>query len=286
MPLRLLRDGILGSEKVNALSWAEEVFYRRLMSVVDDWARYPAHPKLLRAALYPLALDRVSDADVDKWMLATAEAGLVSVYTARDGKRYLEIVNFRQLRRAKRSKWPARVGEEESSCVADDEHAQGACTSDAQQTNSTCSADVVQTRRTRTARAVHLLSKSESESNAKARACESTHTHAHGGNKGISWEECREWTAVQYAEDCRKVRPEYKRMQDVAILQALEAETDPELRARAYCDWKASDLGSLDADKHPAKSLRVYMRNARRFMGRGGSLGGTCDPATDTREVV
>ena len=36
MPNRILREGILTSERVNALSWEAEVFYRRLMSAVDE----------------------------------------------------------------------------------------------------------------------------------------------------------------------------------------------------------------------------------------------------------
>lgn len=106
MPNRILREGILTSERVNALGSTEEVFYRRLMSVVDDFGRYFAHPSLLRAALFALKLDKVSDSDIGKWLLATEKAGLVRVYPAPDGKRYLEMLDFRQQARAKESKFP------------------------------------------------------------------------------------------------------------------------------------------------------------------------------------
>ena len=56
MPNRVIREGILTSERIEMLGWAEEVFYRRLMSVVDDFGRYYARPALLRAACYPLLL--------------------------------------------------------------------------------------------------------------------------------------------------------------------------------------------------------------------------------------
>lgn len=115
MPNRILRDGILSSERVARLGWAEEVFYRRLMSVVDDFGRYYATPMLLRAACYPLMLDKVSDADVGKWLAKCAEAALVSVYPAQDGKRYLQMLDFRQQVRAKDSKFPQPL----STCVAD-----------------------------------------------------------------------------------------------------------------------------------------------------------------------
>lgn len=108
MPNRILRDGILSSEPVCSLGWAEEVFYRRLMSVVDDHGRFHALPKLIRAACYPLQIDKVSDADIGKWIAACATAGLVSVYPAADGKRYIEIVKFGQQVRSK-SKYPPPV---------------------------------------------------------------------------------------------------------------------------------------------------------------------------------
>jgi hypothetical protein len=105
----------LTSERVAKLGWAEEVFYRRLMSVVDDFGRYYATPMLIRAACYPLLIDKVSDADVGKWLAKCAEAALVSVYPAPDGKRYLQMLDFRQQVRASASKFPPMP----DGCVAD-----------------------------------------------------------------------------------------------------------------------------------------------------------------------
>jgi hypothetical protein len=119
MPSRILREGILTSERIAKLGWPEEVFYRRLMSVVDDFGRYYATPMLLRAACYPLQLDKVSDADIGKWTRCAEEAGLVSVYPASDGKRYLQLLDFRQQVRAKDSKFPSPAEQVSSACVAD-----------------------------------------------------------------------------------------------------------------------------------------------------------------------
>ncbi len=105
MPNRILRDGILTSEPVDRLGWAEEVFYRRLYSIVDDHGRFYANPKLIRAAAYPLKLDRVSDPDIGKWLTVCVEAGLVRVYSASDEKRYIQILKFNQRIQAK-SKFP------------------------------------------------------------------------------------------------------------------------------------------------------------------------------------
>lgn len=117
MPNRILREGVLTSEPVNSLSWPAEVFYRRLMSVVDDFGRYYAKPELLRAACYPLQLDKVGNQDVAKWLAETQKAGLVMAYTI-EGKQYLELHNFRQQVRAMRSKFPAPDEQARSTCVA------------------------------------------------------------------------------------------------------------------------------------------------------------------------
>jgi len=119
MPNRIIRDGILTSEKLENLGWAEEVFYRRLMSVVDDYGRYYAKPSLLRAACYPLLLAKVSDSDIEKWLAVCADAALVRVYPAQDGKRYLEVIDFRQQVRAAASKFPSEDGHKPSKGKAD-----------------------------------------------------------------------------------------------------------------------------------------------------------------------
>jgi len=119
MPNRILREGILTSERIATLNWAEEVFYRRLMSVVDDFGRFYATPMLLRAACYPLHLNKVSDSDIEKWLTACVNAALVRVYPALDGKRYLEVQDFRQQVRAKVSKFPDAAPHAQSACVAD-----------------------------------------------------------------------------------------------------------------------------------------------------------------------
>ena len=89
------------------------------MSVVDDYGRYYAMPMLLRAACYPLRLDKVTDADIEKWLRSCVEAGLVGVFRATDGRTYLQLSDFRQQVRAKQSKYPAPDEQTRSTCVAD-----------------------------------------------------------------------------------------------------------------------------------------------------------------------
>jgi hypothetical protein len=102
MPSRILRDGILTSVPINRLSPGAELFYRRLMSVVDDYGRYYAIPGLLRAACYPLQLDRIREDDVISWLIECTKLShsdtkepLIVVYAVQ-GKECLQITKFKQ----------------------------------------------------------------------------------------------------------------------------------------------------------------------------------------------
>ena len=88
-----------------SLTWEEEVFYRRLMSVVDDYGRVEANPQLLRARCYPLQTDRVRAADISRCLSKCAASGLILCY-ADGSKQYLEVLNFQQPQRSA-SKCPA-----------------------------------------------------------------------------------------------------------------------------------------------------------------------------------
>ena len=105
MPIRLLRDGILDSDAVCSLSFPAEVFYRRLMSAVDDFGRFDGRLSVLRGRLYALQIDKVREADITRWIAECEKAGLIALYSA-VGKPY---VLFHKLGspRAKESKYPA-----------------------------------------------------------------------------------------------------------------------------------------------------------------------------------
>ena len=94
MPIRLIREGILTSERVEQLDAPAEVFYRRLMSKVDDHGLYDARPSILRPSLYPLRVDRVREADITRWIAACEKAGLIALYS-HDGKPFLQMLDTR-----------------------------------------------------------------------------------------------------------------------------------------------------------------------------------------------
>jgi hypothetical protein len=105
VPNRILREGILTSERVDKLAAQAEVFYRRLMSVVDDFGRFDGRIAMLRASLYPLRIDVVREADISHWLAEVQSAGLIALYAV-DGKPYIQLQDFRQQVRATHSKYP------------------------------------------------------------------------------------------------------------------------------------------------------------------------------------
>lgn len=105
MPNRYVREGAIESPRVNSLGPQAEVFWRRLLNRADDFGRYTASPELLRAALFPLQLDRIKAEDVEAMLAECEAARLVSTYATGDGKRYLALHKWEQ-GRAKKSRFP------------------------------------------------------------------------------------------------------------------------------------------------------------------------------------
>lgn len=104
MPNRIIREGILTSERVEQLDPPAEVFYRRLMSKVDDHGLYDARPSILRTSLYPLRVDRVREADIARWIAACEKAGVIALYQ-HDGKPFLQMLDTRWQARSE-AKYP------------------------------------------------------------------------------------------------------------------------------------------------------------------------------------
>src|SRR5688572_15256505 len=100
MPTRLLREGILSSAKIDKLTGpiTAEVFYRRLMSKVDDHGLFDARIAVLRSGLFPLNPDRLTEHNCLQLLTELINAKLITIYQI-DGKPYLKMLN---------TKWPAR----------------------------------------------------------------------------------------------------------------------------------------------------------------------------------
>jgi hypothetical protein len=107
MPSRIIREGIIGSERVNALSERAELFYRKLLNVADDYGRYYASPASLLGACYPLR-PSICEADVKQFLSDCVASGLIVLYS---DHRYLQVLDFRQQTRTK-SKFPQPTANE------------------------------------------------------------------------------------------------------------------------------------------------------------------------------
>lgn len=111
MPNRVVREGILDSRPVNSLSEEAELFYRRLMSIVDDYGRFTADPELIRARCFPLQLDRWPLSRVRRVLADVSHVAdengfpLVLIYEV-GSKSYIEIGKFDQRLRVKKPKYP------------------------------------------------------------------------------------------------------------------------------------------------------------------------------------
>jgi len=104
MPNRILREGILTSRRVDGLSERAELFYRRLMSRLDDYGRCDADVELMRSGCYPLRVDRVKARHIEEWLQECQKAILLVIYVVA-GKRYLQYLDWKQEERSE-SKFP------------------------------------------------------------------------------------------------------------------------------------------------------------------------------------
>jgi len=107
MPNRIIREGILSSDRVDQLDAAAEVFYRRLMSKVDDHGLFDARASMLRASLYPLRVDRVREADIARWIATCEKAGVIALYV-HEGKPFGQMLDTRWQARSE-PKHPAPI---------------------------------------------------------------------------------------------------------------------------------------------------------------------------------
>lgn len=106
MPNRIVRDGILQSKKIASVSPLAQLFYRCLMSVVDDFGRYYADPSLLCSACYPYRPSWAAEPSVMGWIQECVTAELVTIYEV-NSTEYIEIQNFGQrVRPGSVSKFP------------------------------------------------------------------------------------------------------------------------------------------------------------------------------------
>jgi hypothetical protein len=104
MPNRMLRDWTQ-SDKIDMVTTDGERFFTRLIMKVDDYGLFWADPRLLKANLFPLKLDKIREADLLRWMAECQKAGLIVLYEV-EKKKYLQIIDFKQRLDKAKAKFP------------------------------------------------------------------------------------------------------------------------------------------------------------------------------------
>ena len=118
MPNRLLKEGIVDSERIDKLSADAEVFFYRLMVVADDLGRMDARTAILRARCFPLK-ESLSGQKIERWLEEVWQAGLIGRYAA-EGRPYVEILRWDQRVRSHGKYPPPDDGQLSVNCQTDD----------------------------------------------------------------------------------------------------------------------------------------------------------------------
>lgn len=105
MPNRLLKEGIVDSSAIDALSAEEEVFFYRLLVVADDYGRMDARLAILKSRCFPLKEHPKMLEKIESYLLSFVSQELVECYQV-DGKPYLQILKWEQRIRSK-EKYPS-----------------------------------------------------------------------------------------------------------------------------------------------------------------------------------
>lgn len=107
MPDRIIRQSIRTSPTIDLLSFEAESMFYRLTTVVDDFGRFDADPRVLFSNCFPLKVDRLKVSQVSKWFEELIASGLAKRYEVK-GRIYGCLTNWAKYQRgrAKESRFP------------------------------------------------------------------------------------------------------------------------------------------------------------------------------------
>jgi hypothetical protein len=116
MPQRFLKPGIVTSPRLARCSpWAQLLFYK-LLNLVDDYARYDAHPLVLARAAFPYGDNKgrtIKEAQIEAWLgeleaarLESADDPCLRRYRV-NGTRYLFLHRWTERSRNLYSRYPS-----------------------------------------------------------------------------------------------------------------------------------------------------------------------------------
>lgn len=108
MPTRDIKESCRTSETLAHLSHGAERLFWRMVTYADDFGRMPADVRVVRAACFPLMLQKVKEGDVQTWLNELEAADLIRGYRDADGKPFAFFTTWskHQRTRAKHSKYP------------------------------------------------------------------------------------------------------------------------------------------------------------------------------------
>lgn len=107
MPNRILRD-YTDSLCFDGISADAERLFIRLITKADDYGRFHAEPRLLRAGCFPLE-NQIRPNDLDRWLDELSHRQLILRYEV-EGRAFLAIINFGQRLKQSRPKFPPAPG--------------------------------------------------------------------------------------------------------------------------------------------------------------------------------
>jgi len=123
MPNRILKESIWRSESLNKCSLEAQSFFLRLIPYPDDFGRFDARLPIIRATLYPLKYDEVTDGRIESWLQEVVAQGMIRLYQV-GGVRYGFFTTWakHQQQRVKKSKYPEppKDDDESSNLISDD----------------------------------------------------------------------------------------------------------------------------------------------------------------------
>lgn len=118
MPNRILRDNALDSDRIASVDEASEVFFYRLLMLVDDFGRFDGRLPVIRARAFALR-QSVTETEISRRLDKLCAAGLIVRYSTGE-KPYIFLPRFGQRQRAEKSKFP-------DPCMASDSQVSDNC---------------------------------------------------------------------------------------------------------------------------------------------------------------
>jgi uncharacterized phage protein (TIGR02220 family) len=108
MPNRIIKESICTSENLNQLSSNAENLFYRLIVKADDFGCYYGNVKIVKNTCFPLKSDDIKDKQITDWLNELVKAGLIFLYIADGGSRYIKLTKWEkhQQRRANKPKFP------------------------------------------------------------------------------------------------------------------------------------------------------------------------------------